>query len=559
MHATTSRKHRLTTIVSAALLTVAATAVSLLAAQPAQAAVICEQYGTVVAGNYVIQNNRWGTTATQCINTTSNGFSITQQDGVGSTSGAPVSYPSIFLGCHYSNCSPSSPLPKQLSTIGTASSSISYSYPGSGTYNASYDIWLNADTNVSGVQDTEIMIWFNRQGSIQPIGSQTGTANIAGRSWAVWTGSNGANNVVSYLFTGSVINSLSFDVMDFVRDTFTRGSQYGNNNWYLTSVQAGFEPWIGGVGLTVNSFSASVTNGGGTQPPGTPGTPTASNVTSSGVSLNWAASSGTVSSYQIERATGASSTSFSQVGTSGSPSFTDSGLAANTTYRYRVRATNSAGSSSYSGIVNVTTTGGGTQVPGTPGTPSASGVTSSGVSLSWAASSGTVSGYQVERATGASSTSFTQVGTPTGTSFTDSGLAANTTYRYRVRAVNSAGSSAYSGIVNVTTTGGGGGGGCTTTVSPQSQWSNGYVLTVTVTNTGSSAISSWSSTVTLPSGHAHTGSWPQAAVISGQNVTENSLAWNGSLAPGASTTWGLQATRPNNTTTLPTTFSCTAS
>ncbi len=365
--------------------------------------------------------------------------------------------------------------------------------------------------------------------------------------------------MVSYLFTGSVINSLSFDVMDFVRDTFTRGSQYGNINWYLTSVQAGFEPWIGGVGLTVNSFSASVTNGGGTQPPGTPGTPSASNVTSSGVSLNWSASSGTVSSYQIERATGASSTSFSQVGTSGSPSFNDSGLAANTTYRYRVRATNSAGSSSYSGIVNVTTTGGGTQVPGTPGTPTASGVTSSGVSLSWAASSGTVSGYQVERATGASSTSFTQVGTPSGTSFTDSGLAANTTYRYRVRAVNSAGSSAYSGIVNVTTTGGGGGGGCTTTVAPQSQWSNGYVLTVTVTNTGSSAISSWSSTVTLPSGHAHTGSWPQAAVVSGQNVTENSLGWNGSLAPGASTTWGLQASRPNNTTTLPTTFSCTAS
>ncbi|GAA1422496.1 fibronectin type III domain-containing protein [Catellatospora coxensis] len=560
MHATTSRRHRLTTALSALALTVAATAMSLLAAQPAQAATICEQYGTVVAGSYVIQNNRWGTSATQCINTTSNGFSITQQDGVGSTSGAPVSYPSIFLGCHYSNCSPSSPLPKQLSTIGTANSSISYSYPGSGTYNASYDIWLNADTNVSGVQDTEIMIWFNRQGSIQPIGSQTGTASIAGRSWAVWTGSNGANNVVSYLFTGSVINSLSFDVMDFVRDTFTRGSQYGNSNWYLTSVQAGFEPWIGGVGLTVNSFSAGVTTGGGTQPPGTPGTPTASNVGSSSASLSWSASSGTVSSYLIERATGASSTSFSQVGTSSSPSFTDSGLAANTTYRYRVRASNSAGTSGYSGIVNVTTTGGGTQVPGTPGTPTASGVTSSGASLSWSASSGTVSSYLIERATGASSTSFSQVGTTSSTSFTDSGLAANTTYRYRVRASNSAGTSGYSGIVNVTTTSGGGGGsGCTTTASVQSQWNNGYVLQVTVTNTGSSTINGWASTATLPSGHAHTGSWPQPAVVSGQNVTETNQNWNGALAPGQTASWGFQASRPNGNTALPTTFSCTAS
>ncbi|GAA1359474.1 GH12 family glycosyl hydrolase domain-containing protein [Catellatospora chokoriensis] len=560
MHATTSRKHRLATVVSAIALTVAATAVSLLAAQPAQAATICEQYGTVVAGNYVIQNNRWGTSATQCINTTSNGFSITQQDGVGNTSGAPVSYPSIFLGCHYSNCSPSSPLPKQLSTIGTAPSSISFSYPGSGTYDAAYDIWLNADTNVSGVQDTEIMIWANRQGSIQPIGSQTGTANIAGRSWAVWTGSNGANNVVSYLFTGSPITSLSFDVMDFVRDTFTRGSQYGNNSWYLTSVQAGFEPWIGGVGLAVNSFSSSVTTGGGTQPPGTPGTPSASNVTTSGASLSWSASSGTVSSYLIERATGASSTSFSQVGTSSSPSFTDSGLAANTTYRYRVRASNSAGTSGYSGIVNVTTTtGGGTQVPGTPGTPSASNVTASGASLSWSASSGTVSSYLIERATGASSTSFSQVGTSSSPSFTDSGLAANTTYRYRVRASNSAGTSGYSGIVNVTTTGGGGGGGCTTTAAVQSQWNNGYVMQVTVTNTGSSTINGWSSTATLPSGHAHTGSWPQAAVVSGQNVTETNQNWNGSLAPGQTASWGFQASRPNGNTALPTAYSCTAS
>ncbi|MBV1853094.1 GH12 family glycosyl hydrolase domain-containing protein [Catellatospora tritici] len=455
-------KHRLTRFASAVLLTVGATAAGLVAATPAHAATICEQYGTVVAGNYVIQNNRWGTTATQCINTTSNGFSITQQDGTGNTSGAPVSYPSIFLGCHYSNCSPSSPLPKQISTIGTASSSLSVSYPSSGTWDAAYDIWLNADTNVSGVQDTEIMIWFNRQGSIQPIGSQTGTANLAGRSWNVWTGNNGGNNVVSYLFTGSPVTSLTFDVKDFINDTFSRGSVYGNTNWYLTSVQAGFEPWIGGVGLAVNSFSASVT------------------------------------------------------------------------------------------------TGGGTQVPGTPGTPTASNVTASSLSLSWAASSGTVSGYQVERATGASSTSFSQVGAPTGTSFSDSGLAANTTYRYRVRATNSAGASGYSGIVNVTTTSGGGGGsGCTTTTSVQSSWAGGYVLTVTVTNSGSTTLNGWHSTVTLPSGHAHTGSWPATAAVSGQNVTEANVDWNRTLSPGQSTTWGLQATRGAGDNSLPTVFACT--
>ena len=96
--------------------------------------------------------------------------------------------------------------------------------------------------------------------------------NLAGRSWAVWTGSNGANNVVSYC-SSSPMTSLSFNARDFILDTFSRGSQYGNTSWYLTSMQAGFEPWIGGVGLAVNSFSAT-SSAGAQNPPGTPGTPT---------------------------------------------------------------------------------------------------------------------------------------------------------------------------------------------------------------------------------------------------------------------------------------------
>lgn len=351
-----ARRHGMR-IASAFLLAVVAVGISLVVARPAQAVTICEQFGTVVAGDYVIMNNRWGSEGPQCINTTSNGFAIIQQDGMGNTSGAPASYPAIYLGCHYTNCSPNSPLPAQISSMGNVNTSISLTYPSSGTWNAAYDIWINADTNVSGVQDTEIMIWLNRQGSIQPIGSIAGTVTLAGRSWQVWVGSNGQNNVVSYLAASLPITSINFNARDFILDAISRGSNFGTTSWYLTSVQAGFEPWIGGVGLAVNSFSATV---GGTigNPPGTPGTPTASTVTSSSVSLNWGASSGTVSNYQIERATGATSTNFTQVGTSTSTSFTDTGLAANTTYRYRVRATNNAGASAYSGITNVTTSGG---------------------------------------------------------------------------------------------------------------------------------------------------------------------------------------------------------
>ena len=96
-------------------------------ALPASAATICEQFGTVDAGPYVIMNNRWGTSATQCINVTSTGFQLTQADGSNATNGAPKSYPSVYLGCHFANCSPGSPLPMQISQIGTATTSATAS------------------------------------------------------------------------------------------------------------------------------------------------------------------------------------------------------------------------------------------------------------------------------------------------------------------------------------------------------------------------------------------------------------------------------------------------
>jgi hypothetical protein len=221
---------------------------------------ICDQYGsTTIGGRYVVMNNRWGTSAQQCINVTGSGFSITSQQGVGNTSGAPVSYPAVYLGCHYTNCSPGTNLPIQVSAISSATSSISYQYVSGATYDAAYDIWLDPSPKKDGVNQQEIMIWFNRQGSIQPIGSVVGTATIGGRSWEVWRGSNGSNAVISYV-APSPIASWSFSVLDFINDVKNRGAI--TSSWYLTSIQAGFEPWVGGAGLAVTNFSAAV-NGGG--------------------------------------------------------------------------------------------------------------------------------------------------------------------------------------------------------------------------------------------------------------------------------------------------------
>ena len=63
-----------------------------------------------------------------------------------------------------------------------------------------------------------------------------------------------------------------------------------------------------------------------------------------------------------------------------------------------------------------------------------------------------MTGYRVERCQGAGCANFVQVGTPTGTSFNDTGLAAATSYSYRVRAADLAGNlSGYSSVQSATT------------------------------------------------------------------------------------------------------------
>ncbi|MBN6543537.1 GH12 family glycosyl hydrolase domain-containing protein, partial [Actinacidiphila bryophytorum] len=201
------RSTRKAAIAALAALGVAAGGLITLTSAPAAHAdtQICDQYGTTtIQGRYVVQNNRWGTTATQCINVTSSGFQITQADGSVATNGAPKSYPSIYNGCHYTNCSPGTNLPAQLSSISSAPTSISYSYVGNAVFDAAYDIWLDPTAKKDGVNKTEIMVWFNHVGSIQPVGSKVGSANVAGRTWDVWTGNNGGNDVISFVAPSAI-------------------------------------------------------------------------------------------------------------------------------------------------------------------------------------------------------------------------------------------------------------------------------------------------------------------------------------------------------------------
>ncbi|WP_433729183.1 cellulose binding domain-containing protein [Actinoplanes sp. CA-051413] len=77
-------------------------------------------------------------------------------------------------------------------------------------------------------------------------------------------------------------------------------------------------------------------------------------------------------------------------------------------------------------------------------------------------------------------------------------------------------------------------------------WNNGLTSNITVTNTGSAAINGWALAFTLPAGQSITGGWSATYSPTSGRVTATNVSYNASLAPGASVSFGFQATHTGN-------------
>ena len=207
------------------------------------------------------------------------------------------------------------------------------------------------------------------------------------------------------------------------------------------------------------SAAVAITLSPDTTAPTAPSALSATAVSGAEIDLTWTASTDNigVSGYRIERCSGTGCTTFAQIGTTAmATAFQDSGLTASTAYSYRVRATDAAGNlSNYSNIASATTSASTDTTPPTaPSNLVATASSSSQIGLTWTASTDNVgvTGYRIERCSGASCTTFAQAGTSTAANFADSGLTASTSYSYRVRATDAAGNlSSYSNIASATT------------------------------------------------------------------------------------------------------------
>jgi fibronectin type 3 domain-containing protein/uncharacterized membrane protein len=219
-----------------------------------------------------------------------------------------------------------------------------------GTLASSTDYYWNAAISPSSV-GSDAMISYNRgSGSLLSlIGAQTRTSSTPlGQMDAgeVVLGQSSAADQET-LFQGNCTSNPCRwgDYSGATPDPLNPGVVWGSN-------QIDGPTFFGYAQWQTQNFA--ITTGGA--PPAPPGTPTglvASGIDTSSIGLTWNPASG-ATSYKVQRSPDGS-TGWTQVGTSTTTTFTDTGLAAATTYYYRVLASNNVGDSSPSNVASART------------------------------------------------------------------------------------------------------------------------------------------------------------------------------------------------------------
>lgn len=239
--------------------------------------------------------------------------------------------------------------------------------------------------------------------------------------------------------TGFIVErSPSSDVSDFSQITVTapNATSYEDmgltpNTPYWYRVKA-----TGAAGDSAYSDIAYATTN--VVPPAAPSNLTAASISTNRIDLGWTDNSDNESGFTIERSDVSGTTGFSELATPAinATSYSDTSfLNAGTTYWYRIKANGTGGSSTYSNVASAATL----LASPTGLTATATGPTSIG--LTWTDNSSTETGFVVERSVTSSPSGFGSLTTTAAnaTSYTDStGLSANTSYWYRIKAAGPA-------------------------------------------------------------------------------------------------------------------------
>ncbi len=205
--------------------------------------------------HYVIRNDSYGHRR-ECIRSRRAGpnFTIVRSDAK-VRHAEPVAFPNVFVGCSWGICSAHSGLPRRVSQLQSLVRSWAIRGRAGGVWAASYDIWFDRVRHTGGqARGAEIMIWLSSRG-FGARGGQVVTVRRVRYHLAHWVTSHHGKRWTYVQFNRvrptSRVRDLS--VRRFIRVAERRGLI--KRHWWLTSVEAGFEIWRGGVGLKTTTFS----------------------------------------------------------------------------------------------------------------------------------------------------------------------------------------------------------------------------------------------------------------------------------------------------------------
>ena len=247
---------------------------------------------------------------------------------------------------------------------------------------------------------------------------------------------------VSITYNGTTLAETITDTTNSAGKTYTYTidipTTIGSSTAYV-----GFTGGTGGQTATQDIISWTYTPLP-SSPPTAPTNLTAAPASGTQINLAWMDNSTNEDGFKIERKIGAGGT-YAQLGVVGTNQtmYFDTSLNPNTTYFYRIRATNTAGDSAYSNEVSATTP----VQPLTPTNAHAVTIDSTQISMAWTDNATNEDAYKILRKITTAS-NFAVVATlpPNTTTYTDSGLSPGTTYDYHIQAFNLAGYSDFSGF-----------------------------------------------------------------------------------------------------------------
>ena len=264
---------------------------------------------------------------------------------------------------------------------------------------------------------------------------KAGNSATSGKPMLTWDAVDGATSYRVYRATSQ---NGTYSLLGSVTTTtyVNTGAKDGVTYYYKVTA-------VNDSGESAFSNTVSGQNKVVTPKPAAPVVKIGNSATSGKPMLTWNAVSG-ATSYKVYRATSQNGT-YSLLGSVTVTSYTNTGAKDGVTYYYKVTAVNDSGESAYSNIVSGQNKAV-TPKPSAPVVKIGHSASSGKPMLTWNAVSGATS-YKVYRATSQNGT-YSLLGSVTVTSYTNTGAKDGVTYYYKVKAVNSAGESAFSNTVS---------------------------------------------------------------------------------------------------------------